>query len=82
MHNIDVLHQERNVAKSIISTCLNIMGKTNDNFKAQRDIAVVCNRPLLELNERGGKPCAPFVLNLEDSLPFHLKSIPNMKNFL
>jgi hypothetical protein len=54
MHNIDVIHQERNVAESIVSTCLNIMGKTKDNFKARRDIADICNYPSLELDERGG----------------------------
>jgi hypothetical protein len=55
MHNIDVMHQERNVAESLISTCRNITGKTKDNFKARRDIADICNHPSLELNERGGK---------------------------
>jgi hypothetical protein len=55
MHNIDVMHQERNIVESIISTCLDITGKTKDNFKAQRDIADICNRPSLELDERGGK---------------------------
>jgi hypothetical protein len=33
MHNIDVMHQEYNVAESIISTCMDIMGKIKDNFK-------------------------------------------------
>jgi hypothetical protein len=55
MHNIDVMHQERNVAESIVSMCLNIMGRTKGNFKARRDIAKICNRTSLELNERGGK---------------------------
>jgi hypothetical protein len=55
MHNIDVMHQERNVTESNVSTCMNIAGKTKDNFKAQRDIADICNRPSLELDERGGK---------------------------
>jgi hypothetical protein len=32
------MHQERNVTESIVSTCMDIMGKTKDNFKAQRDI--------------------------------------------
>jgi hypothetical protein len=32
--NIDVMHQEHNVAESIISTCMDIMDKTKDNFKA------------------------------------------------
>jgi hypothetical protein len=34
IHNIDVIHQERNVVESIVSTCLNVTGKTKDNFKA------------------------------------------------
>jgi hypothetical protein len=66
IHNIDVMHQEHNIAKSIISTCMYIMGKTKDNFKALRDIEHVCNRPSLELNERGGKHHAPFVLKVKD----------------
>jgi hypothetical protein len=66
MHNIDVMHQERNVAESIVSTCLNIMGKTKNNFKARRDIEDICNRPSLELDERGGKRRAPFCLKVKD----------------
>jgi hypothetical protein len=42
MHNIDVMHQERNVAESNVSTCLDIMGKPEDYFKAQSDIAYIC----------------------------------------
>jgi hypothetical protein len=60
MHNIDIMHQERNVAESIVSTCMDITSKIKDNFKAQRDISNICNRPSLELDERGGKPSAPF----------------------
>jgi hypothetical protein len=66
MHNIGVMHQERNVAESIISTCMNITGKIKDNFKTWRDIAHVCNRQSLELNERGGKPRALFCLKVKD----------------
>jgi hypothetical protein len=66
MHNIDVMNQERNVAESIINTCMDITGKTKDNFKVRRDIADVRNRPSLELDERGGKPRAPFVLKVKD----------------
>jgi hypothetical protein len=66
MHNIVVMHQECNVAESIISTCMNITGKTKDNFKARRDIAHVCNCPSLKLNERGGKPHTPFCLKVKD----------------
>jgi hypothetical protein len=66
MHNIDVMHQECNVIESIVSTCMDITGKTKDNFKSRRDIADVSNRPSLELDERGDKPRAPFVLKVKD----------------
>jgi hypothetical protein len=66
MHNIDVVHQERNVVECIISTCMDITGKTKDNFKALRDIADVCNHPSLELDKRGGIPRAPFCLKIKD----------------
>jgi hypothetical protein len=35
MHNIDVMHQERNMGESIISTCMGFPGKTKDNKKSQ-----------------------------------------------
>jgi hypothetical protein len=55
MHTIDVMHQECNVVENIISTCLDIIGKTKDNFKAQKDIVDICNCPSLELDKRGVK---------------------------
>jgi hypothetical protein len=33
-HNIDLMHQERNVAKSIISMCLDVTGFSKDNINA------------------------------------------------
>jgi hypothetical protein len=33
MHNIDVMHQECNIAESIISMHMDITGKIKDNFK-------------------------------------------------
>jgi hypothetical protein len=66
MHNIDIMHQECNIVESIISTCMDITGKIKDNFKARIDITHVCNRPSLELDERGGKPRAPFCLKVKD----------------
>jgi hypothetical protein len=33
MRNIDVIHQERNVGKSLINTCLNITDNTEDNLE-------------------------------------------------
>jgi hypothetical protein len=34
MYNIDVMHQEHNMAKSIISISMDLSGKTKDNIKA------------------------------------------------
>jgi hypothetical protein len=62
MHNIDVMHQERNMGESIISTCMGFPGKTKDNRKAQQDLVELCNRPSLELKVNGGKPHASFSL--------------------
>jgi hypothetical protein len=39
MHNIGVMHQERNMGESIISTCLNIIDKTKHNPNARKNLA-------------------------------------------
>jgi hypothetical protein len=62
MHNIDVMHQERSMGESIISTCMGFLGKTKDNMKARQDLAELYNRPSLELKVNGGKPHASFCL--------------------
>jgi hypothetical protein len=41
MHNIDVIHQERNVGESILSTCMPFAHKTKDNHKARKDLALI-----------------------------------------
>jgi len=69
-HNIDVMHQEHNVAESIISMCFDIKGKTKDNVKAQKDLAKICDRPTLQISEdkpgQEKKPQAPYYLNVKD----------------
>jgi hypothetical protein len=62
IHNIDVMHQERNMDESIISTCMGFPSKTKDNMKARQDLAELCNCPSLELKVNGGKSCASFYL--------------------
>jgi hypothetical protein len=62
MHNIDVMHQESNMGNSIISTCMESIGKTKDNTKALKGLAELCNRPTLELSKSGGKVHASFCL--------------------
>jgi hypothetical protein len=40
--------------------------KAKDNHKARKDLALICNRPSLELKSRGGKPRVPFCLKARD----------------
>ena len=65
-HNIDLMHQERNVAESIISMCFDITGQTKDNLNARKDLANICDRPWLEVrvNPSGNenRPRAPYCL--------------------
>ena len=61
-HNIDVMHQERNVCVALFDTIMDFGGSTKDNFKARVDLAEICNRPTLELRENGGRPCSKFSL--------------------
>jgi hypothetical protein len=44
-HNLDVMHQERNVAESIISMVFYFKDKTKDNLKAGQDLVEICVRP-------------------------------------
>jgi hypothetical protein len=63
MHNIDVMHQERNVGESILSICMAFTDKTKDNHKARNDLVQLCNRSSFELKYTSGKPRASFCLN-------------------
>jgi hypothetical protein len=60
------MHQERNVAESIMSMCLDVTDFIEDNVNARKDLAALCDRPLLEakLNARGNLkiPKAPYCL--------------------
>jgi hypothetical protein len=66
MHNIDIMHQERNVGESILITCMTFMDKTKDNQKAMKDLAQLYNQPSIELKSNVGKPHAPFCLKPEE----------------
>jgi len=48
-HNIDLMHNERNVGEAIWNTCFDIADKTKDNVKARLDQADICVRPSLNL---------------------------------
>jgi hypothetical protein len=62
MHNLDAMHQKHNIGESILITCMSFVDKTKDNHKVRRGLAQIYNRSTLELNERCGKPRAPFYL--------------------
>jgi hypothetical protein len=69
-HNINMMHQECNVAESIISTFLDFTRFTKDNISTRKDLADLCDHPSLEAREnpRGNltRPWAPYCLKLED----------------
>jgi hypothetical protein len=65
-HNIDLMHQERNIAESIISMCFDVASFSKDNINARKDLVALCNRPLLEpkinATENLKRPSAPYCL--------------------
>jgi hypothetical protein len=55
-YNIDVMHTEKNVTKTLWATIMDIPDKTKDNMKARVDLATLCDRPKQEMKPpRGGK---------------------------
>lgn len=66
-HNLDVMHTERNVFMNVFDTVMDIKGKTKDTNKARLDLAELCRRSELELQDVGGgkyvKPKAKYALN-------------------
>jgi hypothetical protein len=41
---LNLMHQERNIAKSIISMCCNVTSFSKDNINARKDLVALCNR--------------------------------------
>jgi hypothetical protein len=50
------------MGESIISTCMDFLGKRKDNMKVRKDLAELCNHPSLNLKVNGGKQCTSFYL--------------------
>jgi hypothetical protein len=65
-HNIDLMHHERNVGKSIISMCFDVTCFSNDNVNARKDLVALYNRLSLEpkTNVKGNlkRPWASYCL--------------------
>jgi hypothetical protein len=67
-HNFNLMHQERNDAKSIISMYFDVTDFSKDDINARKYLATLCNRPSLESkrNAKGNltRPHAPYCLKL------------------
>jgi hypothetical protein len=65
-HNIDLMHQERNIAESKMNMCLDVSSFTKDNVNVRKDLADLCDRPNMEArpNARGNlrRTKAPYCL--------------------
>jgi hypothetical protein len=53
-HNIDVMHTEKNVAKALWATIMDIPDKSKDNVKARVDLAALCDRSNQEMKPPSG----------------------------
>jgi hypothetical protein len=62
------MHQERNVAESIIRMCLDVTDFSKDNMNARKDLTALYNCPSLEVktNAKGNmtRAWAPYCLKL------------------
>ena len=68
-HNLDVMHIEKNVSDSLISTLLNIPSRSKDGIKARLDLKVMGIRSKLqpEVGERRTYlPPACYTLSKEE----------------
>jgi hypothetical protein len=66
IHNIDAVHQERNVAEIIVMTCMNFSKKSKYNKQARKDLTMICHRPSLHLSARGTKTQALFCMKANE----------------
>jgi hypothetical protein len=62
------MHQEHNIAESIISMCFDVTGFSKDKVNARKDLAALCSHPSLEAkrNAKGNlkRPQALYCLKL------------------
>lgn len=61
-HNLDLMHQEKNMCEALVNTNWDIQHRTKDNTKARLDCDVICDRPEMNLLENGMKPRAKYCL--------------------
>jgi hypothetical protein len=60
------MHQEQNVAESIMNMCLDVTDFTKDNMNVRKDLVALCYHPLLEAKtntrEKLSRPRVPYCL--------------------
>ena len=69
-HVLDVMHIEKNVCESIVSTLLGIEEKTKDGLAARMDLKPLNMRSELTENGRTKLPAASFTLSKEEKIRF------------
>lgn len=72
-HNLDVMHIEKNVCESIVSTLLNVPGKTKDGIASRRDMELLGIREELAPRENGKRiylPPSSFTLSRKEKQKF------------
>ncbi|XP_060201915.1 uncharacterized protein LOC132630351 [Lycium barbarum] len=70
-HNLDVMHIERNVSDNILSTVMNMVGKTKDTLKSRYDLVDLGIRQGFHPIEDGDNillPAACYALSLQEKL--------------
>lgn len=70
-YNLDVMHIERNVSDNILSTVMNMVGKTTDTLKSRYDLMDLGIRQRLHPIEDGNNillPAACYALSAEEKL--------------
>nr|XP_033511247.1 uncharacterized protein LOC104093175 isoform X2 [Nicotiana tomentosiformis] len=70
-HNLDVMHIERNVSDNILSTVMNMVGKTKDTLKSRYDLMDLGIRQRLHPIDDGNNillPAACYALSAEEKL--------------
>ncbi|KAF9589345.1 hypothetical protein IFM89_022825 [Coptis chinensis] len=87
LHNLDVMHIEKNNGESWLWTLLNLEKKSKDNLKARQDLVLMGMRKSLHpIAKEGNKyylPLAPYTLSLSEKrkLCQFLKGIKVLHNF-
>ena len=61
LHNLDVMHIEKNICDNMLRSLLSIDEKTKDNVSARRDLALMVIKKELHLQVQGQHEVMPHV---------------------